>query len=72
MKWNKEVKEEVKLWQSNDYDIKEDTPEYVLLERNNATPLGHLVVFFLTVWFTLGIGNLIYYVLSKKTRKVMK
>jgi len=70
MKWNKEVKEEVKMWQGNEFDIKEDTPTHVLMEKN-AGLIGHVVVFLLTFW-TFGIGNLIWYVIGKKQHKVMK
>jgi hypothetical protein len=72
VKWNKEVMDEVKLYQANDYDIKEETPTYVLMQRNNATLGMHVLVFILTFWFTLGIGNIVYHLLAKKTKKVMK
>lgn len=63
---------EIKMYQSNDWDIKEETPEFFLLKRNNATLSGHVVVFILTFWWTLGIGNLLYWLLSNKTKKIIK
>ena len=63
---------DVKMYQSNGWDIKEETPEYFLLKRNEATGGGHVLVFLLTFWFTLGLGNLAYYFLSNKTKKVIK
>ena len=63
---------EVKMYQSNGWDIKEETPEFFLLKRNEATGGGHVIVFLLTFWFTLGLGNLAYYLLSNKTKKIIK
>ncbi len=64
--------QEVKMYQSNGWDIKEETPEFFLLSRNTATGGGHVLVFFLTFWFTLGLGNLAYQLLSNKTKKIIK
>ena len=67
-----EVLREVKMYQSNDWDIKEETPEYFLLTRSEATMTGHLILLFLTGWWTLGIANVIYYFAKKKTKKIVK
>jgi len=72
VKWSKEVKDEVKMYQANDYEVKEETPTYVLMEKKTDTLGGHIIVFFLTFWWTIGIGNLIYWYFSKKTKKIMK
>ena len=64
--------QEVKMYQSNDWDLKEETPEYFLLKRNGASIGGHVVVFLLTFWFTLGLGNIAYWLLSFKTKKIIK
>ena len=69
---NKKVKEEVKIYQANDWDIIEETPEYVKLGKNTSTLAGHLIVFLLAGWWTLGLANLVYWLASRKTRKVMK
>lgn len=64
--------QEVKMYQSNGWDIREETPEYFLLSRNTSTLGWHIVIFILTVWWTLGLCNLAYYVLSNKNKKVFK
>ncbi len=71
-KAREEALKEVKMYQSNDWDLKEETPEYFLLRRNNATTGGHILVFLLTVWWTLGIGNLVYWLANRKTKKIIK
>lgn len=63
---------EVKMYQSNDWDLKEETPEYFLLTRSKATTFGHFVVFFFTAWWTLGIGNIFYWYFSKEKKKIVK
>ena len=72
VKWNKEQRDEVKMYLSNDYEIDSETTEYILMTKKTATAGGHIVVFLLTVWFTLGIGNLIYWFLANKKHKIMK
>jgi hypothetical protein len=71
MRWNKNVLDEVKLYQANDYEIKDETTEYILLEKKTSSLLGHIVIFFF-FWWTLGLANLVYYWLARKNRKVMK
>ena len=34
---------EIKLYQSQDYDITDETPEYFKLKRNRATFIGHVL-----------------------------
>ena len=72
MSAREETMKEVKMYQSNDWDIKEETPEYFLLQRNEATMTGHILLFLFTGWFTLGIANVIYYFAKKKTKKIVK
>jgi len=67
-----EVLREVKMYQSNDWDIKEETPEYFLLTRSEATMTGHVLILLFTGWFTLGLANVIYYFAKKKTKKIVK
>ncbi len=72
MKISKEVGQEIKLYQSQDYEISEETTTYFLMKKNTANFGGHVLVFLLTFWFTFGIGNLIYHFVAVKKRKVMK
>ena len=67
-----EALQQVKLYQANDWDLVEETPEYFLLKRNTASLGGHVLVFILTFWWTFGIGNLVYWLLSNKKKKVIK
>lgn len=62
---------EVKMYQSNDWDLKEETPEYFLLKRNTSTVGWHLIIFIFT-WWTFGACNLIYYLVNNKTKKIVK
>lgn len=71
-KWSKDLVQEIKMYQSAGWDIDEETPEYVLLKRNTSTGGGHLLVFLLTVWWTFGIGNLVYYLMCNEKKKIMK
>jgi len=64
--------QEVKLYQSNDWDIKEERPEYFLLTRNTQTITGHIFIFIFTVWFSFGLLNLAYWGLCRKTKKIIK
>ncbi|MFW6172808.1 MAG: hypothetical protein ACOC44_10040 [Promethearchaeia archaeon] len=68
----KETKEQIKMFQANDWDFSEETPEYVLMKRNNATASGHILIFIFLGWWTLGIANLIYHFASKKKKKIIK
>jgi len=62
---------QVKMYQSNDWELAEETPEYFILKKNTGTIGVHLflLVFF---WFTFGIANLIYWAVSNKKKKVIK
>ena len=63
---------EVKMYQSNDWEIAEETPEYFLLKRNKATFGGHMIVLLCTFWFTAGLGNLVYWLASREKKKILK
>lgn len=67
-----EALKDVKLYMANGWDLKEETPHYFQLTRNEATTSGHILWFILTFWWTLGIGNLIYYLVSAKKKKILK
>jgi hypothetical protein len=67
-----EAKRDMKMYLALDWDLKGETPEYFLLKKNTSTTSGHIWTFLLTFWFTLGIGNLVYYLLCMKSKKVIK
>jgi hypothetical protein len=67
-----DAKRDMKMWMANDWDLKEETPEYFIMKKNTATTSGHIWVALFTIWWTLGIGNLIYWLANKKTKKIMK
>ena len=60
------------MYIANDWKLKEETPEFFLLTRNNASTTGHVLIFLFTVWWTLGLGNIIYYLAKKETKKILK
>jgi len=72
MSMSKEVKNEVKMYIANGWDIKEDTPEFVLLRRNSATMLGHVFIFVFFGWWTFLLANLVYQLAQKETKKILK
>lgn len=63
--------QEVKMYQSNDWELTEETPEFFLLKKNTATVGVHLLLIFF-LWWTFGIANLIYWAVSQKTKKIVK
>lgn len=62
---------DVKMYMANDWELKEETPEYFLLTRTKATFLKHLIIFIFT-WWSAGIINLIYHYASKEKKKILK
>jgi len=68
----KEAYESVKMWTANDWDLKEETPDYFVMRKNTSSGWGHFWIFIFTFWFTLGLGNIAYYFLSYKTKKILK
>lgn len=64
--------DQVKMYQSNDWQLKEETPEYFVLTKNTATAATHIVIFLFTWWFTLGLANLAYWAMNNKTKKIVK
>lgn len=66
-----EAVREVKLYLLNDWDLKEETPEYFLLRRNRASAFGHFLIF-IFFWWTLGIANVLYWLALRQTKKIIK
>lgn len=65
---------DMKMYMANDWDLKEETPQYFLLERSTATFGKHIILYLLFGWITLflPVVNIIYYFVAKKTKKIMK
>jgi len=72
MTMSKEVKDEVKMYVASGWDIKEETPELVLLKRNESSIGGHLLVLLFLGWWTFGIANLIYHLVMIQRKKILK
>lgn len=76
MEETKDLREEalkdVKLYLANDWNLKEETPEYFLLTRNEASMAGHILIFLIFGWWLLFIPNVIYHFAKKKTKKILK
>ena len=71
-KLSKEVQQEIKMYQANDYEIGEETTAYIEMTKKNPQSVGmHILLLF----FTAGIGNVvyaIYKIMTPKKKKVMK
>jgi len=48
---------DVKLYMANDWEVKEETPEYFLLTRKKK---GSCLIHLLLLCLTAGVGNVIY------------
>lgn len=72
MDLSEKTKENVRMYQANDYEIDRETPSYLMMKKNTASILGHVLVFIFFGWWTLGLANLIYWYACKKEKKVMK
>lgn len=67
-----EAKRDMKMYLANDWQLKEETPEYFLLTKNEASTTGHILIFVFSAWWTFGLGNIIYYFAKKKKKKIVK
>ena len=66
-----EANKDMKMYLANDWQLKEETPEYFLLTRNTASTGIHilLAIFF---WFIAFIPNIIYHYAKKEKKKILK
>lgn len=72
MKLTKEQKVEINMYQSNDWELSHEKPTHFVLKKNVQTGLGHFFVGLFTIWWTFGIGNLIYWGACHRRKKVFK
>lgn len=63
--------QDVKMYIANDWELKEETPEFFLLTRSKMSFTKHLVIFMFT-WYTFGIVNVLAHFLSKEKKKILK
>lgn len=67
-----EAYQDVKMYIANDWELVEETPEYFLLKRNTQGFGMHMLIAFLTIWWTFGVANVLYWYLSRQTKKILK
>lgn len=67
----KEAYQDVKMYIANDWDLKEETPEYFLLKRNTQSTFVHIVLLCL-FWWTFGLVNVAYYFMKNEKKKILK
>jgi hypothetical protein len=67
-----EAKRDMKMYLANDWQLKEETPEYFLLKRNEGSTIGHILIFLFFGWWSFGIANFLYYLAKRKTKKIVK
>jgi len=67
-----ETKQIIQMYQSNDWELDSETETYYLMKKNTASTGKHILCFILVGWWTLGIGNLIYHLISNKKKKIFK
>ena len=63
---------DVKLYQANDWKLKEETAEYFVLTRNSSSTGVHIVIALFLGWYLLFIPNIIYHFMKKETKKLVK
>ena len=66
-----DAKLEVKMWLSNDWELKEETPEYFLLAKER-TANGWLVFLGLCLYIIPGVAYYIWVKTSPSKKKIIK
>lgn len=57
---------------SNGWRVVRDNGECVVLGTNVHSFLGHFFVFLFTAWFTLGFGNVLYFLMCSRRVKIWR
>ena len=58
--------DQIKEHQRNEWEIKERYSDHVVMERRKTSVGVHIILFL----FTWGLGNIVYYIASKETKKL--
>jgi hypothetical protein len=66
-----EAYQDVKMYIANDWDLKEETPEFFLLTRNQQSILIQIFLA-LCFWWLAFIPNIAYYFLKNEKKKILK
>ena len=66
-----EAIKDMKMYLANDWQLKEETPEFFLLKRNTASTGIHIVLA-LFFWWLAFIPNIVYHYVKKETKKILK
>ena len=62
---------DMKMYLANDWQLKEETPEYFLLKKNTASTGIHIVLAIIFWWLAF-IPNVIYHYSKKEKKKILK
>lgn len=62
---------DMKMYLANDWNLKEETPEYFLLTRNTASTGIHILLA-LFFWWLIFTPNIIYHFSKKEKKKILK
>ena len=66
-----EAIKDMKMYLANDWNLKEETPEYFLLTRNTASTTVHILLAFFFFWMAF-IPNIMYHFSKKEKKKILK
>ena len=66
-----EAIKDMKMYLANDWNLKEETPEYFLLTRNTASTSVHILLALFFCWMIF-IPNIIYHFSKKEKKKILK
>lgn len=66
-----EAIKDMKMYLANDWELKEETPEYFLLKRNKSS-IGIHILLALFFWWLIFIPNVIYHFSKNETKKILK
>jgi len=61
---------DVKLYLANDWNLKEETPEYFLLTRNTASTSVHIILALCFFWMFF-IPNILYHFIKNEKKKIL-